>query len=488
MSDIRADTSAGTQPGPAADTAAHVWDPARRPLLVGLVLTITLVAFESLSVITVLPVVAKDLGGLGLYGWVTSAFFLGTLIGLVVAGELTDRHGPAAPFCAGLMIFGVGLLIGATAPRMEVLVAGRFLQGLGGGAVPSVAYAAIGRSFPPQLRPRVFAIMSTAWVIPGLIGPGVSSVVAQSLGWRWVFAGLLPLVAIAAIIPTRALATLPPLELPGTARGSTTLLPATRVAAGAALVLAGLTTGNLLALPLIVVGVLVGLAPLRGLLPPGTLVLAAGLPAVVAVRGLLTFAFFGTDTFVPLEVTSIRHHSTMVAGFAVTAATMLWTAASWTQARLSRHWSGRRLVMVGLCIIATGIALVLVSLSDRVPVGVIVLGWAVGGYGIGLSYSPLSSLTLRAAKDGREGAASASLQLSDTLGTALGAGVSGAIVAMLSSGTATVGKVAGSGTAADAGTRHALILAFAIMLGVAVAAVVAARRLPGGPLAAPADG
>jgi MFS family permease len=57
------------------------------------------------------------------------------------------------------MIFGVGLLIGATAPRMEVLVAGRFLQGLGGGAVPSVAYAAIGRSFPPQLRPRVFAIM-----------------------------------------------------------------------------------------------------------------------------------------------------------------------------------------------------------------------------------------------------------------------------------------------------------------------------------------
>jgi hypothetical protein len=173
---------------------------------------------------------------------------------------------------------------------------------------------------------------------------------------------------------------------------------------------------------------------------------------------------------------------------------MLWTAASWTQARLARHWSGRRLVTVGLGIIAVGIALVLSSLSDRVPVGVIVLGWAVGGYGIGLSYSPLSSLTLRSAQDGREGAASASLQLSDTLGTALGAGVSGAIVAMLSSGAATVGKVsaattvAGSrATTADAGTEHALILAFAVMLGVAVAAVVAARRLPGGPLAAPAE-
>jgi MFS family permease len=468
----------------AADAPAHVWDPARRPLLIGLVLTITLVAFESLSVITVLPVVAKDLGDLQLYGWVTSAFFLGTLIGLVVAGELTDRHGPAAPFSVGLMIFGVGLLVGTTAPRMEVLVGGRFLQGLGGGAVPAVAYAAIGRSFPPQLRPRVFAIMSTAWVVPGLIGPGLSSVVAQAFGWRWVFAGLLPLVAVAAVIPTRALATLPPLALPGTARGSTTLIPATRVAAGAALVLAGLTSGSWLALPLVAAGALVGLGPLRGLLPAGTLVLSRGLPAVVAVRGLLTFAFFSTDTFVPLAVTAVRHRSTMVAGFAVSAATMLWTAASWTQARLSRRWSGRRLVMVGLGIIAVGIALVLLSLSDAVPVAVIVLGWAVGGYGIGLSYSPLSSLTLRAAEDGREGAASASLQLSDTLGTALGAGVSGAIVAMLSSGVVSVGSVTESGTAGT-DAQHALMLAFAVSLGVALAAIVAARRLPSGVLAAP---
>src|SRR6478735_983855 len=71
MSDVRADTSVDTAAAGSASTAAHVWDPATRPLLIGLVLTITLVAFESLSVITVLPVVAKDLGGLHLYGWVT---------------------------------------------------------------------------------------------------------------------------------------------------------------------------------------------------------------------------------------------------------------------------------------------------------------------------------------------------------------------------------------------------------------------------------
>ena len=56
-------------------------------------MTITLVAFEALAVATVMPVVARELGGLELYGWVFSAFFLGDLVGIVVVGGLIDRGG-----------------------------------------------------------------------------------------------------------------------------------------------------------------------------------------------------------------------------------------------------------------------------------------------------------------------------------------------------------------------------------------------------------
>ena len=465
---------------------ARVWDPSHRPLVVGLVLTITLVAFEALSVITILPVIARDLGGLRFYGWVTSAFFLGTVVGLVVAGEQADRFGPARPFAAGLAIFAVGLVIGATAPRMEVLVAGRLLQGFGGGAVPSVAYAAIGRSFPPQLRPRVFAVMSTAWVVPGLVGPGVSSVVAESVGWRWVFAGLLPLVAVAGVVSTRALRALPPVPLPAAGAGAVTLLAAVRVAAGAALLLAGLTSRGLLAVPLIVLGVIVGAGPLRALLPRGALLAAPGLPAVVAVRGLLTFAYFGADTFVPLAITAARHRSTTMAGLAVTAATITWTAAAWTQERLASRWSGRRLVRIGLLIVAAGIGAVMLGLPARSPVAVIIAGWAIGGFGIGLSYSPLSSLVLRAAESGREGAASAALQLADNLGTALGAGVTGAVVAAVS-GSARLTTAGGTAAVTAATTARALGIAFAVALAVALAGALAARRLPGTILAGPAS-
>ena len=80
---------------------------------------------------------------------------------------------------------------------MAVLVAARVIQGFGAGAIPAVAYVSIGRALPEHLRPRMFATLSTAWVIPGVIGPSLAGVVAENLNWRLVFLGLLPLIAIA---------------------------------------------------------------------------------------------------------------------------------------------------------------------------------------------------------------------------------------------------------------------------------------------------
>src|SRR5688572_33301705 len=120
--------------------AAGVWAPGRRRLTLGLVLTITLVAFESLAISTVMPVVADDLGGLGLYGWVFSGFFLGSLLGIVLAGQGADRRGTRAPFVAGLVLFAAGLLVGGLAPSMPVLVGARILQGIGAGTIAAIAY------------------------------------------------------------------------------------------------------------------------------------------------------------------------------------------------------------------------------------------------------------------------------------------------------------------------------------------------------------
>ena len=465
-----------------ADTPARggdgVWSPQRRRLTLGLVLTITLVAFESLAISTVMPVVKDDLGGLGLYGWVFSGFFLGSLFGIVVAGRSADARGTAFPFTVGLLLFSAGLLIGGLAPSMGVLVGARVLQGIGAGAIPAVAYTSVGRAYPPHLRPRVFAVFSSAWVIPGLIGPAASGAIEHALSWRAVFLALLPFVVLAGAMTIPQLSrSAPPTPAAGdpdtawTAPGRLARLGALdrrllaiALIAGTAAVLAA-TNGPpvALAVALVAVGAPLAVVAFVQLVPPGTLRLAAGMPAAVMVRGILTFAFFGTDAYVSLTFQDVRDQATWVAGAALTAATVAWTAGAWTQERLVARVGPRRLIATGFTCIVVGIGGMFGALGP-LPVPVAIVIWGVAGFGTGLSYAPLSVTVLGLAEPGREGAASSSLQLSDVLGTALGTGASGAFVALEEGGSWTL--------------TTALAAAFALTTAVAVVGILAARRLP----------
>ncbi len=165
------------------------------------------------------------------------------------------------------------------------------------------------------------------------------------------------------------------------------------------------------------------------LTPPGTLRAERGLPAAVLLRGVLTFAFFCADAYVPLALQDWRGLSPAVAGLALTGATLSWTAGAWVQARRIAVWGAGRLVRTGFVTVVVGIAAFALVLSPSVPVAVGVAAWTVAGFGMGLGYAPLSLTVLREAPPGGEGAATSGLQLSDVLGTALGTGVGGALIA-----------------------------------------------------------
>lgn len=432
----------GPSEAPSVDlgTVDGLFSPGRRGLTSGLVATITLMAFEALAVATIMPIVAADLGGIELYGWVFSAFFLGSLIGIVVVGGLIDRGGLARPYAVGLGLFCTGLVIGGLAPSMGVLVAGRFLQGLGFGAIPPTAYVSIGRALPENLRPRMFAILSTAWVVPGIIGPAAAGALAEATTWRAVFLGLLPLIAIAGAITLPALrasdksaddgSSPRPIE-PGERGPTATRLPlALLVSSGAALVVAGLTVGvSAVGGLLIVAGLGLVVPAFRRLTPPGTLRAARGLPAAILLRGLLTFSFFAADAYVPLALQTWRGLSATLAGLALTGATLSWTAGAWIQARRFELWGARRLVRSGFILVVLGVAGFALILVPTVPPAIGIATWTLAGLGMGLSYSPLSLTVLREAPGDSQGEATSGLQLSDVLGTALGTGIGGAIIA-----------------------------------------------------------
>jgi MFS family permease len=444
-------------------TIAGVWAPGVRLLTAGLAMTVTVVAFENLSVATILPVVSRHLGDLRLYGWVFSAFFLSSLVGIVVGGGLSDRQGVALPLVGGLLIFGAGLAIAGGAPTMPVLVGGRVVQGFGAGAVPAAAYAAIGRAYPGRLRPTMFATLSTAWVVPGLVGPAVAAQVATHVGWRWVFLGLLPLVGLACAVTLPAVATVH--GQPSDERALMGLAAALMVAAGAGMLLAALTVAEPISSSLLFAGGALLLVPGLGrLTPPGTFRARPGLPAVVLTRGLLTFGFFAGDAYVPLTLTSVRHTSTTFAGVTLTASTIAWTAGAWVQARAIHRRGPRLLIAAGLALIVVGLAGMACLLWSAVPVWLALVAWSVAGFGIGIAYSPINVTALGLARGGEEGRVSASVQLTDVLGTALGTGVAGAAVAIVYQ--------------QGADPRLGLGLAFSAGIAAALVGVAVAPRLP----------
>lgn len=424
-----------------ADGSDHtgLWSPGRRALTIGLVLSVTMVASEALAVTTIMPIVANDLAALNrdLYGWVFSGFVLASLVGIVLAGLLIDRGSLVRPFLLGLALFAAGLVVGGFAPSMEILVAGRVLQGLGAGAIPAVAYVSIGRALPEALRPRMFATLSTAWVLPGVIGPALAGIVAEQLHWRVVFLGLLPLIAVAAALTLPALAAVRPAATNDD--GSPRHLSATPrrlgfavlLAVGAGMAVAGLTDAQAFpGLVLIVAGIAIGVPAFARLTPAGTLRLAPGLPSAVLLRGFLTFVFFSADAYVPLALEDWRHTSATEAGLALTAATLSWTLGAWTQARWIARFGAPPFVRAGFAVAGLGVLGFTAVLSPAVPIPIGVLAWAVAGLGMGLAYSPLSLIVLREAPPESQGAATAGLQLSDVLGTSLGAGVGGALIAL----------------------------------------------------------
>src|SRR5207342_2962191 len=88
----------------------------QRALAAGLVMAVTLNAFEAVAVVTAMPAISKELNGDRLYGAAFSAYMLANLVALVVGGEQSDRRGPAAPFLGGVAVFAVGLVV-AGSPR-----------------------------------------------------------------------------------------------------------------------------------------------------------------------------------------------------------------------------------------------------------------------------------------------------------------------------------------------------------------------------------
>nr|WP_246416250.1 MFS transporter [Nocardioides luti] len=418
--------------------------PAYAATTIGTFSLIAFVAFEAMAVTTVMPSVAAELDGVALYALSFAAPLASGVVGMVAAGLWSDRRGPALPLVVALALFSLGLLVCGTAPSMEVLVAGRVLQGLGGGALTVGLYVVVGLVFPARLQPAVFASFAAAWVLPALFGPGLAAVVADAFGWRWVFLGTVALVVVAGLLIAPALRSLrerhaadaiaadgadATTATDGAGPSQLNRLVWAVVGAGAvlALELLGSSTGAA-ALLAALAFVLVVLA-LRRLLPPGTLVGRRGLPAVIGTRGLMSAGFFCVEAYIVFVLQERWGLTPGHAGLALTFVGITWAAASQTQARLGARVSHATAMRLGTALVVLGSVGVVVVVWTHAHPALAAAAYVLGGAGMGFGYPRTSVAMLDASTDRDRGANSSALTIADSLGAALALSVSGVVFA-----------------------------------------------------------
>ncbi len=436
-----------------------ILSPRYRATTLGMVALVALIAFEALAVAAAMPTVAQALDGLRLYGLAFGGALATSVVGMTVAGRLCDQQGPARPLWLGLACFLSGLVVAGSAQHMQVLIAGRLLQGLGIGAVSVSLYVLVARTFPHALQPKVFAAFSAGWVVPSLIGPGLSGMIVEHLGWRWVFLGV-PLLAVPA-----ALLLLPALRESLQAPRNGAPQPAiVRWAVGAAVAALLLYLGGqqhgLLAISLMLLALLGLLLCSRRLLPAGTLHLRRGLPSVIALRGVAAAAFFGAEAFLPLLLQRERGLSPIGAGAALSLGALGWFAGSWFQGHQQR-WQRPLLVQTGSWMMCVGLVVASLALLPSAPLALALGGWTLTGLGMGLIYPSLSILTLSLSPPHEQGANSSALQLSEAVTVATTLALSGALFAMFVGGHEQLGY----------------LLCLAVTLLLAMLATVIARRI-----------
>ena len=413
---------------PASGSWADVLGEGRMPRFALICLGVWLNAADSLVTATVMPSVGRLLGGYAYFGWATAGYLLGSVLAGASSGVLALRFGLRSATAAAALLYAAGCALSALAPEIFSFLAGRVLQGIGGGWVVGLCSVAIGLLFPNRLLPRVYSAISSVWGIAVLVGPMVGGVFADAGSWRavfWTFA------VQGAAVAGAAWFMLPDAEAVTSARVAWRQLGL--IAVGVALIsLADLAddfprSAGLTALGLVVLLLtlrLDGRSPVR-LLPRGSDNLRTSAGGGYATMFLMNAAAMGLPVYGPAVLQTLRGVSALAAGYVVGAEALFWTAAALPVAGLIGAWPGR-LIRLGALTVFAGLALCAFVFDDSHIVWVVIACGLVG-VGFGFSWAFISQKILGDLEDEERAIGAGGIATVRLTGAAAGSAMAAAV-------------------------------------------------------------
>jgi hypothetical protein len=413
------------KPGSWADVLAE----GRLARFVLICLGVWLNAADSLVTATIMPSVGKALGGYAYFGWATAGYLLGSVLAGASSGLLAQRFGLRRATAAAAVLYAAGCVMSAAGPDIWTFLAGRLLQGVGGGWVVGFCSVAIGLMFPDRTLPKVYAAITAVWGVASLLGPLIGGIFADAGVWRWVFWFF----AVQGLAVGAAAFVMLPRGENGEAGARIAWSQLGLIALGVvAIGLADLAGGFGPSAALTLVGVilLVGMvwfderAVVR-LLPKGSGDLSAIPGQAYATMFLLTAASMGYSVYGPAILQTLAGLGALSAGYVVALEAVAWTIAGLAVAHLTGVWPGRMIRLGGLCAVV-GVGLSILAFPTGSIVGVAVAG-AIMGAGFGLGWAFMSQRLLASLPAGERAIGAAGITTVRLTGSAAGAAIAAAV-------------------------------------------------------------
>jgi len=400
--------------------------------------------------ISMLPSTINEIGGERIYAWVTTLYLVGSVVAAAAVNALLHRIGACISYLAGFAVLAAGSLVCAAAPTMEVLLVGRFFQGLAGGLLCGLSFAVINAVLPRRLWSRGSALAASTWGIGALLGPALGGLFAQFGAWRWAF-GLLAMLSMAMAALAPGLLSVDGSE-PTTDRDSARIpLPSVVLLAAATLAVSvasvphnTLATAGLLVFGALLIGAfLVVDRRMDTAVLPASVYGFGPLKWVYLTLGLLVAAT-KVDLYVPLFGQRLAHLGPIIAGLLGAALSLGWTIGGFGSGSLNKARTIVTMVVAAPLVMAGGLALAGVTHVQDATAGVVIVcavALLAVGVGIGAAWPHLSAWAMSDVDDPAEGGAAAtainSVQL---IFGAFGAGLAGVVVNLVDGGGASAAR------------------------------------------------
>jgi MFS family permease len=469
-------------PTPPAARWRDLITPALAPRAALVMLGAWLNAADALVTATIMPSVARDFSGYAYFGWAVAGYLLGSILAGASAGQASQRLGLRPAMIVASLVYAAGCALSAMAPNIALFLAGRLLQGIGGGWIVGFCYVAIGVVFPERLWARMFGAVSGVWGVATVLGPLIGGLFAAAGAWRdafWVFAVQGVAFALACMVLLGA-------QRPDEASGRRPLAWRTLAVLAAAILAIGaadIVAGRLAPLVLIVGGLAMLAAAGRvnartgeGLIPVGAANLAtvagAGYAMILAMSA--ASAVLGVYGAAILQV--VHGVSPLTAGYAIAVEALAWTVTALiVSGQPDRRHGG--FIRAGASAIVAGMVLLAITIG-RGGLWPFIVAAAILGAGFGLAWSLVARRILGGLYPEDRAVGASAVPTVQLIGGAIGAAGAGAIANLL-------GLTHGFTAARAAAAAPWLFGAFAPIAGLGWLAAMRLAKAPPGATAEP---